>query len=67
MVLYQRQQQLLTIARIILANPPVVILDEATSSVDTNRSPYSKAMELSQKIEQASLSLIDYPQLKMLI
>ena len=33
--LSQGQQQLLTIARIILANPPVVILDEATSSVDT--------------------------------
>ncbi|MGX7418649.1 ABC transporter ATP-binding protein [Carnobacterium gallinarum] len=34
-LLSQGQQQLLTIARIILANPPVVILDEATSSVDT--------------------------------
>ncbi|HFU5892375.1 TPA: ABC transporter ATP-binding protein, partial [Enterococcus faecium] len=33
--LSQGQQQLLTIARVILANPPVVILDEATSSVDT--------------------------------
>ncbi len=33
--LSQGQQQLLTIARILLANPPVVILDEATSSVDT--------------------------------
>lgn len=31
----QGQQQLLTIARVILANPAVVILDEATSSVDT--------------------------------
>lgn len=33
--LSQGQQQLLTIARVILSNPPVVILDEATSSVDT--------------------------------
>ena len=31
----QGQQQLLTIARILLADPSVVILDEATSSVDT--------------------------------
>ena len=31
----QGQKQLLTIARAILANNPVLILDEATSSVDT--------------------------------
>ncbi|MGL4695499.1 ABC transporter ATP-binding protein [Enterococcus larvae] len=31
----QGQQQLLTIARAILANPSILILDEATSSVDT--------------------------------
>lgn len=44
--LSQGQQQLLTIARIILANPPVVILDEATSSVDTRTEAYiQKAME----------------------
>ena len=29
------QKQLLTIARAVLANPPILILDEATSSVDT--------------------------------
>ena len=31
----QGQKQLLTIARAMLANPPILILDEATSSVDT--------------------------------
>lgn len=31
----QGQQQLLTIARVLLVNPTVIILDEATSSVDT--------------------------------
>ena len=29
------QRQLLTIARVFLADPPILILDEATSSVDT--------------------------------
>ncbi len=33
--LSQGQKQLLTIARGILANPPMMILDEATSNVDT--------------------------------
>mgnify|MGYP005817909943 CR=1 FL=1 len=32
----QGQKQLLTIARAIMANPPMLILDEATSSVDTH-------------------------------
>ena len=33
--LSQGQKQLLTIARAILADPAILILDEATSSVDT--------------------------------
>lgn len=31
----QGQKQLLTIARVMLADPPMIILDEATSSIDT--------------------------------
>ena len=42
----QGQKQLLTIARAILANPQVLILDEATSSVDTRTEKYiQKAAE----------------------
>ncbi|CAM2922966.1 ABC transporter ATP-binding protein [Paenibacillus sediminis] len=41
----QGQKQLLTIARAILADPPILILDEATSSVDTRTELYiQKAM-----------------------
>lgn len=36
----QGQKQLLTIARAILANPVILILDEATSSVDTRTESY---------------------------
>ncbi len=36
----QGQKQLLTIARALLADPPVLILDEATSSVDTRTEEY---------------------------
>ena len=36
----QGQKQLLTIARAILANPAILILDEATSSVDTRTESY---------------------------
>ena len=36
----QGQKQLLTIARAILANPAILILDEATSSVDTRTEHY---------------------------
>lgn len=42
----QGQKQLLTIARAILANPFILILDEATSSVDTRTEHYiQKAMD----------------------
>ncbi|HBH13269.1 MAG TPA: ABC transporter [Clostridiales bacterium] len=42
----QGQKQLLTIARAILANPQILILDEATSSVDTRTEKYiQKAAE----------------------
>ena len=41
----QGQKQLITIARAVLADPPVLILDEATSSVDTRTEQYiQKAM-----------------------
>ncbi|GGN55727.1 hypothetical protein GCM10007971_14780 [Oceanobacillus indicireducens] len=36
----QGQKKLLTIARTILADPPIMILDEATSSVDTRTEMY---------------------------
>lgn len=40
------QRQLLTIARVFLCNPPILILDEATSSVDTRtEAKITKAME----------------------
>lgn len=46
----QGQKQLLTIARAILANPSILILDEATSSVDTRTEVYvQKAMNTLMK------------------
>ena len=40
------QRQLLTIARVFLCNPPILILDEATSSVDTRtEKEINKAMQ----------------------
>ena len=48
--LSQGQQQLLTIARAVLANPAILILDEATSSVDTRTE---------QHIQQAMLKLME--------
>ncbi|MEO3946432.1 ABC transporter ATP-binding protein [Gorillibacterium sp. CAU 1737] len=44
------QKQLLTIARVMLADPPMLILDEATSSIDTRTE---------QLIQQAFLSLME--------
>ena len=44
--LSQGQKQLLTIARAFLADPPMLILDEATSSVDTRtEAQVQRAME----------------------
>ena len=46
----QGQKQLLTIARVILANPKMLILDEATSSVDTRTEILiQKAMDVLMK------------------
>ena len=40
------QRQLLKIARVFLCNPPILILDEATSSVDTRtEAEIGKAMK----------------------
>ena len=48
--LSQGQRQLLTIARAILANPTILILDEATSSVDTRTElEIQKAMDTLMK------------------
>lgn len=41
--LSQGQRQLLTIARCAVANPPILILDEATSSIDTRTEKYIEA------------------------
>lgn len=48
--LSQGQKQLLTIARAMLQNPPIVILDEATSNIDTRtelkiQAAFEKVME----------------------
>lgn len=46
----QGQRQLITIARAILADPPILILDEATSSVDTRTElEIQKAMDVLMK------------------
>ena len=46
----QGQKQLITIARAVLADPPILILDEATSSVDTKTElQIQKAMKFLMK------------------
>ena len=53
----QGQRQLLTIARALLADPPILILDEATSSVDTRTEVLiQKAMETLMKGRTSSVS-----------
>lgn len=48
--LSQGEKQLLTIARALLTDPPILILDEATSSVDTRTEVYiQKAMRVLMK------------------
>ncbi|WP_234121269.1 ABC transporter ATP-binding protein [Clostridium hydrogenum] len=46
----QGEKQLLTIARSVLCNPPILILDEATSSVDTR---------LEQKLQNAMRNIME--------
>lgn len=41
--LSQGQRQLLSIARVMLTDPPMLILDEATSSIDTRTEIYVSA------------------------
>jgi ATP-binding cassette subfamily B multidrug efflux pump len=53
--LSQGQRQLLTIARAILADPAILVLDEATSSVDTRTEQHiQQAMGVLMKGERAS-------------
>ena len=64
--LSQGQRQLLSIARAAVANPPVLILDEATSSIDTRtESIVQKGMDNLMKgrtVFVIAHRIIDYPQ-----
>ncbi|MFA5449354.1 MAG: ABC transporter ATP-binding protein [Clostridia bacterium] len=50
----QGQKQLLTIARAILKNPKIIILDEATSSVDTRTEKYIQSAMLAMMQDKTS-------------
>lgn len=52
----QGEKQLLTIARAILKNPPIMILDEATSSVDTRL--VHMLQDAMQKVMQGRTSFV---------
>jgi ATP-binding cassette subfamily B protein len=51
----QGEKQLITIARAMLANPPMLILDEATSSVDTRTELLFKRQWISLLVEELHL------------
>ena len=53
--LSQGQKQLLSIARAALADPPVLILDEATSSIDTHRLSTIKNSDVIMVLEQGRI------------
>ena len=54
--LSQGQRQLLSIARVMLVNPPMLILDEATSNIDTRTEIY--VQEAFQKMMEGRTSFI---------
>ena len=53
--LSQGQRQLLAIARAVLADPPILILDEATSSVDTRTEMHSQSAMVALMKNRTSL------------
>ena len=62
------QQQLLAIARAAVANPPVLVLDEATSSIDTHTEELvQNNMDKLMTGRTTFVMLIAYQLLEMLI
>ncbi len=60
--LSQGQRQLLSIARAVLADPKILILDEATSSVDTRTEMHIQSAMVALMKNRTSLSsLTDFP------